>query len=105
MKATGNWTLPVVLLCFIGTVTALLYERNEWTQERGTWDAERDSLTTALDTANARTMRSEGRANYIAWQLDSARKNRPTPQQVIDRNLKAMEYAPLNSVRDTLMMQ
>mgnify|MGYP003499348427 FL=1 len=68
------------------------------------WDRERDSLTTALDTANARTMRSEERANYIAWQLDSARKNRPTPQQVIDRNLKAMEYAPLNSVRDTLMM-
>ena len=73
MKATGNWTLPVVLLCFIGTVTALLYERNEWTQERGTWDRERDSLTTAnnllsirLDSARAESIAHEARAESLA---------------------------------------
>lgn len=73
MKATGNWTLPVVLLCFIGTVTALLYERNEWTQERGTWDAERDSLTTAnnllsirFDSARAESIAHEQRAESLA---------------------------------------
>lgn len=97
------WIIATIILaCYIVASSMMIDHHDQAAQAK--WDAERDSLTTALDTANARTMRSEERANYIAWQLDSARKNRPTPQQVIDRNLKAMEYAPLDAVYDTLMM-
>ena len=104
MKDVAAWIVAIVIGGILSAFLFRMTYAEGQRDERAKWDDERDSLTTALDTANARTMRSEERANYIAWQLDSARKNRPTPQQVIDRNLKAMEYAPLNSVRDTLMM-
>lgn len=94
----------VILVNMVVGYMLFFYSQVDHHENELKWDRERDSLTTALDTANARTMRSEGRANHIAWQLDSARKNRPTPKQVIEHNLKAMKYAPLDAVHDTLMM-